>query len=136
MMVSIHQAWCIFFQLKARNLHIHMDKYLRTERTVHGVALCLTSKKLSSIFQGRCKMYPLTCAQQQRQAPITHILVHRWYGHSDLSHSGGHVGVSYCSFNSISLMKKYVEHIFHVVVIHISPLVKNLFKSLFIYSNY
>ena len=82
MIISIHQAWCIFFQLKARNLHIDMDKCLRTECMVHEIALCLTSKKLSSIFQGRYKMYPLTYAQQQRQAPITHILVHRWYGHS------------------------------------------------------
>lgn len=58
-----------------------MGKCLRTECAGHGVALCLTSKKLPSISQGRCKMYPLTCAQQQKQAPVAHILVHRWCGH-------------------------------------------------------
>lgn len=142
MMISIHQAWYIFFhqERKSRNLRIDMGKCLRTECTGHGVALCLTSKKLPSIFQGRCKMYPLTCAQKQKQAPIAHIQAPNAHTGAvftlDLSHSSGHVGVSYCSFNSISIMKKYVEHFFHVVVIHISSLVKNLFKSLFISSNY
>lgn len=77
MVVSIHQAWYIFFhqERKSRNLRIDLGKCLRTECTGHGVALCLTSKKLPSIFPRQMQDVPsyMCPGSWKKQAPIAHI---------------------------------------------------------------
>lgn len=52
---------------------------LGIERLCHMLGLCLTSKELPNIFQGRCTILR---ARQQQRAPAAHILINMWYDHS------------------------------------------------------